>query len=141
MCSLVVQVDGEDDINTSVDLEVSDLLDNGGGAPHIDDSLVDSHLVVIVGVGTVTARGATGGHGEDLGGDTFGAGNFVVVLFGTGNDLGASVLEGLDFTTTESHSNLVDVLVDFLLLLHVFLSHLVYKSSQINNNTPLIKYS
>jgi len=122
---VLVVLDAEDNIDTGVDSEVGDLFDDGSGAPDINDSLVDSHLVVVVGVGTVTTRGTARCHGKDLGGDTLGAGDLEALLLATGNDLGAGVLEGLDFTTAEGHSNLVDFLVDFNFLLHVFVSHCV----------------
>ena len=121
---LISKVDKEHNIDTSVDSEVGNFFDNRAWAPNINHSLVNSHFKVIVGVGTVTTRGAAGGDGEDLGGDSLGAGNLETLLLGTGNDLGAGVLEGLDLATAEGHSNLVDILVDLLFFLHVFLCHL-----------------
>jgi len=121
--SVVCESDDEGDINTGVDSEVGDLLDDGRGAPDINDALVDSHLVVVVGVGTVTARGTARCHSQDLGGDTLRAGNFVALLLSTGYNLSAGVLKGLDIAATEGHSDLVDVLVDLFNLL-VFISHL-----------------
>ena len=123
--SVVGEGDDEGDVNTSVDSEVGDLFDNGAGAPDINDSLVDSHLEVIVGVGTVTARGTARCDSQDLGGDSLGTGNLVALLLGTGDDLGASVFKGLDVTAAEGHSDLVDVFVDFFALLHVLVCHLV----------------
>ncbi len=114
--SVVGESDDEGDINTGVDSEVGDLLNDGRGAPDINDALVDSHLVVVVGVGTVTARGTARCHGQDLGGDTLGAGNFVALLLSTGDNLSAGVLKGLDIAATEGHSDLVDVFMDFLSL-------------------------
>merc|ERR1719152_912678 len=116
--------DDEGNIDTGVDSEVGDLFDDRGWAPHINDSLVDAHLVVVPGVGTVTAWGTARCDGEDLGWDAAWAGDLVALLLGTGNDLGAGVLEWLDLAAAEGHSDLVDVLLDFHLLLHVFLCHL-----------------
>ena len=53
--SVVGESDDEGDINTGVDSEVGDLLDDGRGAMDIDNSLVDTHFIAIVGVGTITA--------------------------------------------------------------------------------------
>jgi len=121
--SVVGESDDEGDINTGVDSEVGNLLDDGRGAPDINDALVDSHLKVVVGVGTVTARGTARCHGQDLGGDTLGAGNFVALLLSTGDNLSAGMLKGLDIAATEGHSDLVDVFVDLFNLL-VFVCHL-----------------
>lgn len=123
--SLVVgEVDGKGHINTTVDSEVGDVFNNGGWAPDVDDSLVDSHLVVVPGVGTVTAWGTACCDGKDLGWDSAWTGNLVSVLLGATNDLGASVLEVLNLATTEGHGDLVNVLVDLLILLLNFVSHL-----------------
>ena len=51
----------EVDVNGGVDLEHGDVLDGGGWAVDIDDSLVDSHLVSVPGVGSLTARRFSGG--------------------------------------------------------------------------------
>jgi hypothetical protein len=131
---VVLVLDAKDDIDAGVDSEVGDLFDDGSGAPDINDSLVDAHLEVIVGVGTVTARGTARCHGKDLGGDTLGAGDLEALLLATGNDLSAGVLEGLDLTTAEGHSNLVDFLVDLNFLLNVFLCHCSERFLNINNN-------
>ena len=77
---------------------------------------MDAHFVVIVGVGTVTAGGTARCDSEHLGGDALGTTNLVTLLFGTSDDLSAGVLEGLDLATTEGHSDLVDVFMDFLSL-------------------------
>jgi len=118
---VLVVLDAEHDVDAGVDSEVGDLFDNGGGAPDVNDSLVDAHLVVVVGVGTVTARGTARRDGEHLGGDALGARDLEALLLAAGNDLGAGVFKGLDVTAAEGHSNLVDFLVDLNFLLHVFL--------------------
>ena len=99
-------------VNAGVDSEVGDLLNDAGGAVNVDDSLVDAHLVAIVGVGTIAAGRATGGHGQHLGGDADDTTGFVALLLGAADDLGASVLEGLGFATTEGHSDSLDSFLD-----------------------------
>jgi hypothetical protein len=110
----------EGHVDAGLDSEVGDLFDDGRGAPDIDDALVDAHLVVVVGVGTVTAGGTARRDGEHLGGDALGTGNLVALLLAASNDLGAGVFKGLDFTAAEGHSDLVDFFVDFLALFQVF---------------------
>jgi hypothetical protein len=131
---VLVVLDAEHDVDAGVDSEVGDLFDNGGGAPDVNDSLVDAHLVVVVGVGTVTARGTARRDGEHLGGDALGAGDLEALLLAAGNDLRAGVFKGLDVTAAEGHSNLVDFLADLNFLLHVFLCHCSERFLKINNN-------
>jgi hypothetical protein len=99
-------------VNTGVDSEVGDLLNDAGGAVDVNDSLVNAHLEAVVGVGTITARGTTSGDGQNLGGDADDATGLVALLFGPGDDLGAGMLEGLDFTTAEGHSDSLDSLLN-----------------------------
>merc|ERR1740117_650641 len=84
-------------------------------AVDVEHALVDTHLEAIVGVGTITARGATGGHGEHLGGDANGTAGFVLQGAGTVDDLGAHMLEVLDFARAKSEANTLDLLLYFFL--------------------------
>ena len=52
--SLSLSKDDEVDVNGGINLEGSDVLNDGGWAVDVDDSLVNSHLVSIPGVGTFT---------------------------------------------------------------------------------------
>ena len=54
-------------VNGGVNLEHGDVLDSGGWAVDIDNSLVDSHLVSVPGVGSFTARRFSGGNSQDFG--------------------------------------------------------------------------
>jgi uncharacterized protein with LGFP repeats len=99
-------------VNTGVDSEVGDLLNDAGGAVDVNDSLVNAHLEAVVGVGTITAGGTTSGDGQHLGGDADDATGLVALLFGPGDDFGAGVLKGLDFPTTEGHSDSLDCLLN-----------------------------
>jgi hypothetical protein len=85
--------DNKVDIYTGVDSEVSDFLDNAGWAVDIDDSLVDSHLESVPGLGTFTARGLTGGNLENLSGDANGSSSFVALVLGSCDNFGTSTLK------------------------------------------------
>lgn len=96
--------DDKVDINTGVDSEVSDFLDNARGAVNVDDSLVDSHFESVPGLGTFTARTLTGGDLENLSGDADGSSSFVALVLGSCDDLGTSTLKWFDLLASESHS-------------------------------------
>lgn len=49
----------------------------------VDEALVHLQLVAIPGLGTLTARGLTGGDPEDLGGETDGALDLELLVLGT----------------------------------------------------------
>ena len=108
--------DDEVHINAGVDSEVSYLLDDGRWAVDVDDSLVDAHLVAIIGVGTIAARGTTSCHSEYLGGDANDAASLVALLLGSADDLSASVLKWLGLSAAESHSDSLDYFLVFFSL-------------------------
>ena len=120
-CSL--SPDDQVDVDTGVDAEVGDLLDDAGGAVDVDNSLVNAHFVAVERVGTITARRTARGDSEHLGGDAHDTAGLVALLLGAGDDLGAGVLKRLGFTATEGHSDSLDFFLDFfslgLVLLYV----------------------
>lgn len=81
MCNFLYQVlgstslsgNGDLNIHTRLDVDRGDLLDNLSRGVEIDESLVDSHLKVIPGLGTLTVRGLSGGDVKNLGGESDGA--------------------------------------------------------------------
>ena len=109
-------------IHSWVESELGDLLDGGGGAVDVDDSLVNVHFESIKGIGTVSARRAAHSDCELLGWNTNGSLNLVVEVLGLEYDLRACFLEGLHSSSSKSHSDSVDLLSDFLTLDLVFLS-------------------
>jgi len=92
------------DIYAGVDSEVGDFLNNARGAVNVDDSLVDTHLEAVPGLGTLTARRLTGGDLQDLGRDADGSLGLVALVLRAGNDLSACSLEGLGLSASEGHS-------------------------------------
>ena len=65
--------DGDLNVDSRLDGDGSDLLDDLRGGVKVDDTLVDAHLEAVPGVGTLTARGLAGADAEVLGGHAHGA--------------------------------------------------------------------
>lgn len=78
----------------------------------LDEALVDAHLVEIPGLGTLTARGLTGGDLEVLGGQADRALDGQVLALGALDQLGADLLEGLDLAGGQGDADLVGLLYD-----------------------------
>lgn len=70
---------------------------------------MDSHLVGVPGLGTLTTRGLAGGDLEVLGGETDGALDAEVLRLCAVDELGADLLEGLDLARGKSDADLVDL--------------------------------
>jgi hypothetical protein len=77
----------------------------------LDKTLVDAHLVLVPGLGTLTARSLTGGDVQGLGGQTDGALDLEGLGAGTVDQLGADLLEGGDLARGEGDADLVDLLL------------------------------
>jgi hypothetical protein len=69
--------------NSGFDRDGGDLLDNLRGRVQVNQTLVDSHLILVKGFGTVTTRRLTGGDTKDLGGETNGTLNLELLILGT----------------------------------------------------------
>lgn len=117
--------DGNFDINTGLEVDGSELLDGVLGSIEVNEAFVDLHLVAVPGVGTVTARRATGDVVEDAGGETDGALDGDGVLFvALGDFLGArdevrhDLLDGSSLAGPEGDADLV--LLGFTALLDDF---------------------
>lgn len=74
----------------------------------IDETLVDAHLETIPGLGTVTARGLTGGDAKNLGGETDGSLNLELLILGALDKVRADLLEVLDVTGSQGDADTVD---------------------------------
>ena len=83
---------------------------------------MDAHLEAVPGVGTVAARGSARCDHKFLGGDANGSLDLVVELLGLGYDLGTCVLQGARLSSSESHADSLDLLLDLLSLHLVFVS-------------------
>ena len=93
-------VHGDLNLDRRIDLDGSDALDDLNRAideqtqthslrDKINHTLVDSHLEVFPGVGTLSARGLTGGDTQDLGGHADGTRNLHLLAEGNALDLRA----------------------------------------------------
>ena len=60
-------------LDSGLDVDGSDLLDDLGGGVEVDHTLVDPQLELVPGLGSLTARGLTGGDPQGLGGHPNGA--------------------------------------------------------------------
>ena len=86
--------------------EGGDVLDDSNGASDFNNSLVDTHLVSVPGVGTLTARRFSGGNSQDFGGDSSGALGLITLILslGSSNEFSASLLKRLNFTALKCKS-------------------------------------
>ena len=64
------------------------LLDNAGWRVQVDEALVDAHLVVVPGLGTLSARRHTRGDAQRLGGQTHGSLDLELLALGAVEQLG-----------------------------------------------------
>jgi hypothetical protein len=71
-------------------------------------TLVDPHLKCVPGLGSLTARGLTGGDPEGLGGQTDGALDAELLVLRAVDELLADLLEGLDVARGQGNADLVD---------------------------------
>lgn len=101
--------DGDLDLDTWLERDGGDLLDNLRRGVEVDQPLVDSHLVVRVSLRTFTAGGLPGGVAQDLGGQSDGALNSQLLVLGSGDQVIADLLEVLDIARGESDSDSVDL--------------------------------
>lgn len=87
---LVGGEDGDLDLDTGLEGDGGDLLDDLRGAVEVDETLVDLHLESVPGLGALTARGLAGGVGEHLGGETDGALDTQLLVLGSGDQVVAN---------------------------------------------------
>jgi hypothetical protein len=76
----------------------------------LNETLVDAHLVLVPGLGTLTARGLTGGDVESLSRETDRALDLEGLGAGTVDQLRAHLLERGDLARGEGDTDLVDLL-------------------------------
>jgi len=107
---LIANLCGNSNLNLNTSLNVDDdLLDDLGGGVQVDETLVDSHLVHVPSLGTLTTRSLTGGDLEVLGGQTDWALDAQLLGLGTLDELAADLLEGGDLAGGEGDADLVDL--------------------------------
>ena len=74
------------------------------------ETLVDAHLVLVPGLGSLTVGGLTGGDVKGLGGKTDGTLDLEGLGASTVDQLRAHLLEGSDLARGEGDTDLVDLL-------------------------------
>lgn len=122
--SLTLQLSSNRDFNLDTSLNVDDdLLDNFGRSIKINQTLVDSHLEGIPGLGSFTAGCLSGGDLEGLGRETDGALDAEFLALGTLDELLADLLEGLDFAGGQGDADLVGFRAFAKLLLWLLIGH------------------
>jgi len=85
-------VDGHVNFNARLDVDVDDLLEHLGRRVKVDETLVDSHLVEVPGLGTFTVWGLTGVDSKSLGWHTDRALDSELLLLGSLDELLADLL-------------------------------------------------
>lgn len=115
--------DGHLNINSGLDVDGSDVLDNAGGGVEVDQTLVDAHLEAVPSLGTLTVGGLSCGDPEKLSRHPHRALDVEVLLLSALDELGADLLEALDVSASQSDADAVealflDSLLTFLVLLH-----------------------
>ena len=78
----------------------------------IDDSLVDSHLVSVPGVGSLTARRFSGGNSQDFGWNSDWTSSLVSLVLSSDKNLVASPLEWLNLSSFQCHSKVIKLRLD-----------------------------
>lgn len=109
--------DSDLDIDTWLDGQGGDVLDESRRSLQVDVSLVDSHLVVLPGLRTLTVRGLSGGDRQSLGWHSDRTLLLDALLGGVSDDQVGDLLQGLDVGGGEGDSDLVDLLWLFDILL------------------------
>ena len=102
-CGLQV-ADIDVDINSWLQFERSDFLDEFGWAEQVDNSLVDSHFVSVPSVGSLSTWGLPGGNSQTFGWDPDWAFSFEVVILGSVDDLTASGFQWLYVQSSDGQS-------------------------------------
>ena len=93
--------DNQVNIDRRINLEFGQILHDGGGAVDVHHSLVDSHLVSVPGVGSLSAGRFSASNSQDLGRDSDWAPRLVTLVLSSSDDLVASELKRLDVSTLE----------------------------------------
>jgi len=107
----LISGDGDLNLNARLDLDGRNLTDNIGGGVEINQSLVNSELKTIKGVGSFSARRFSGGDAKDAGGEANGALHLQILLLRSLDQRRANLLEVLDVLGGEGDADAMEVLV------------------------------
>jgi len=98
---------GDLDLNSGLERDGGDLLDDIGGRGQVDQSLVDPHLVSVPSLGTLTTGGLSGGVLEDLGGESNGSLDVEVPVLGSVDKITTELLQRLNVPGGKGDPDLV----------------------------------
>merc|ERR550537_1222947 len=93
--------DGDFDLNTRLDGNRCDLLNDVRGRVQIDQALVDAHFKAIKGVGSLSTWTLADTQTQLLCGQSHWTCDVQVLILGTLDEISADLLQGLDVTTGE----------------------------------------
>ena len=93
---------------SGLNVDGCDLLDNLGWTVEINHSLVDPHLELVPGLGTLSARSLPGGDSQDLGGHPDWSLDLELLVLGSSDEVTAHLLQRLDIPGGQSDSDAVD---------------------------------
>jgi hypothetical protein len=101
-------IDGDINLNTRLNANGGDLLDNFTRGMQINNALVDAHLEGIKRVGTVSGRSLTSGHLKNLGWHADRSADMELLVGGTLLQVSTNLLEVLDIAGCQGDTNAVD---------------------------------
>jgi len=101
---------GNLNLNSGFNGDGGDLLNDLRGRVQVDQTLVNSHLETIEGLGTVTTRRLTGGDTENLGRKTDGTLNLELLILGTLDKIRRDLFQVLDIARSQGDTDTVDPL-------------------------------
>ena len=113
------------DFDAVGDGDGGDFLDLSGSAFEVDVSLVDGHLPVVPGLGSLTAGRSSGADAQVFVGESHGAGDLDALGLGVANELVGDLLDSVQFAAAEGDSSSLGLLVLNALFLSVLVSHVV----------------
>ena len=87
---------------SGLNVDGSDLLDNLRWRVEINNSLVDPHLELVPGLGTLTTRSLSGSDSQGLGGHPDWSLHLELLVLGSSDEVTAHLLQGLDISIHQS---------------------------------------
>ena len=100
--------DGDLNLDSGLDGDGGDLLDDLRGGVQVDHPLVDPHLEPVPGLGSLSAGRLPRGDPQGLGRHPHGAFGLQVLLLRTLDQVGADLLQGLDVAGRQGDADPVD---------------------------------
>jgi hypothetical protein len=109
--------DGDLNLDSGLDVDLGDVLDDGLSGVEVDEALVDAHLVAVPSVGTITARALASGDAEGAGGQADGALDLDLLVGGAAHQVADDLLQSLGVAAGQGDADLVKLSLILLSLL------------------------